>query len=336
MYDDKNSLPEDFLDDKPIIIKSLFKILAILGITAAVLAVAAYFAFDWAMSAVVHSRKEVQVPDISKKPAVVALDLLANANLAMRKAGEEYQPDLLSGSVIRQLPPAGTVVREGKVVRVWLSQGSQSIEVPDLSGLALRNAELVLRQMHLTVGTKDTAYSLTIERGAVISQDPAAGALAVKDSEVNLVVSGGNPPSAVLLMPDFRHKKIADVNLWASDANISVEITEDEDSPFPNGTIIKQTPLPDSEITPDSGIEITVSARPLAAGEQLYRIHYELPQGKNTNRVKIVMQDELGEREILNEVRQPGSKIDLSVPYGDNAAFRIYVDGILVREKEMK
>ncbi|MDR0734415.1 MAG: PASTA domain-containing protein, partial [Elusimicrobiota bacterium] len=294
MDNDKNGLPENFLDDKPIVIKSLFKILAILGITAVVLAAAAYFAFDWAMSAVVHSRREVQVPDISKKSADVALDLLANVKLAMRKAGEEYQPDLLSGSVIRQLPPAGTVVREGKVVRVWLSQGSQSIEVPDLSGLALRNAELLLRQVHLAAGTKDAAYSLTVEKGAVISQEPAAGALAVKDSAVNLVVSDGNPPSAVLLMPDFRQKKIADVNLWASDANIGVKITEDEDSPFPNGTIIKQTPQPDSEITPDSGIEIIVSARPLAADEKLYRIHYELPQGKNANRVKIVVRDELG------------------------------------------
>ena len=276
------------------------------------------------------------MPDISKKSADVALDLLANVNLAVRKVGEEYQPDLPSGSIIRQLPPAGTVVREGKVVRVWLSQGSQSIEVPDLSGLALRNAELLLRQAHLSVGVKDTAYSLTVEKGAVISQEPAAGALAVKDSEVNLVISGGNPPAAVLLMPDFRQKKIADVNLWASDANISVIITEDNDSPFPNGAIIKQAPLPDSEITPDSAIEITVSARPLAEGDKLYRIYYELPQGKNANRVKIVVQDELGEREILNEVRQPGSKIDLDVPYGFGAAFRIYVDGILVREKEMK
>ena len=68
----------------------------------------------------------------------------------------------------------------------------------------------------------------------------------------------------------------------------------------------------------------------------MHHIHYELPQGKNDNRVKIVIMDSTGEREVLNEMKQPGSKIDLTVPYGGQVTLRIYVDGILVREKEMK
>ncbi|MDR0646705.1 MAG: PASTA domain-containing protein [Elusimicrobiota bacterium] len=336
MKENKKYLPDDFLDDKPIFVKSLFKVIIIFVLIAAFLAVAGYFSFDWAVSALVHSRKEVAVPDISKKPVNAALDLLANANLAMRKAGEEYQPDLLSGSVIRQLPPAGTVVREGKVVRVWISQGSESIEVPDLSEISLRNAELLIRQLNLTVGNKDTAYSLTVDKGAVVSQEPEPLTLVVKGSSVNLVISNGPPPSSIRLMPDFRYKKLADVNLWASNADIEVNIAEDQDSPFQSGTVIKQTPDPDAEVSPDSPISITVSARPQNDEDKIYRIHYELPQGKNQNRVRIVIADEIGEREILNEMKQPGSKIDLNAPYGGNAVFRIYVDGILVREKDIK
>jgi serine/threonine-protein kinase len=336
MEEKKKYLPDDFLDDKPIVVKSLFKVIIIFALIAVFLAVAGYFSFDWAMSALVHTRKEIAVPDISKKSVNVALDLLANSNLAMRKAGEEYQPDLPAGSIIRQLPPAGTVVREGKVIRAWISQGSESIEVPDLTGISLRNAELLIRQLNLSVGNKDTAYSLTVDKGAVISQEPAPLALAAKGSSVNLVISNGMPPSSVRLMPDFRYKKLADVNLWASNADIEINITEDEESLFPNGTVVKQTPEPDAEVATDSQISIVVSARPQNGEEKLYRIHYELPQGKNQNRVKIVITDETGEREILNEIRQPGSKIDLNALYGGDAVFRIYVDGILVREKEIK
>ena len=175
-----------------------------------------------------------------------------------------------------------------------------------------------------------------MEKGTIISQEPLAGQLLNKGQAVNLVVSSGLPPSTLKLVPDFRHKKLAEVNLWASNNNIQVEIDEDKDSPFPNGIIVKQNPNPDTEIAPESTIKVIVSARPVQDDEKMHHIHYELPQGKNDNRVKIILQDVLGEREILNETKQPGSKIDLTVPYGGQATLRIYVDGILVREKEIK
>jgi len=332
----KNKNIENLLEDRHIVLKSVLKVGLILALIALFLGAVAFVSFDWAFSALVHSRKEVKVPDITKQSLSVALDSLEAGNLALRKAGEEFQPDLPAGSIIRQLPPAGTVVREGKVIRVWISQGTESINVPPVSGMTLRNAELIIRQNSLTVGTKDTAYSLTVEKGSVISQDPAANELATKGQTVNLVVSAGTPPSSMRLMPDFRQQKLSDVNLWASGGDIEVQIQEDKDSMFPNGTIVKQSPEPDSEVAPKSTIKITVSRRPAAEGEKMNRIHYELPQGKDANRVKIIVEDSMGEREVLNEMKQPGSKIDVTVPYGGSATFRIYVDGILVREKEMK
>lgn len=327
---------DEFLEDKPIVAKSLLKVILILGLIAVFLGAIAFVSFDWALSALVHSRKEVLVPDLTNKKVVQALDLLETPKLALRKMGSEFDASLPAGTIIRQLPSAGTTVREGKVVRVWVSQGSQNIAVPLLVALPLRNAELLLRQNHLSVGTKETAYSLTAEKGTIISQQPEAGETLNKGQAVNLVISSGLPPSDLILVPDFRHKKLADVNLWASTENMQVEIKEDKDSPFPNGTITQQKPAPDSEVEPQSTITVVVSTRPVQENEKVHHIHYELPQGKNDNRVKIILQDSLGEREILNETKQPGSKIDLNVPYGGMATFRIYVDGILVREKEMK
>ena len=333
---EENKNFDEFLEDKPVVAKSILKVFFILGLIALFLGAIAFVSFDWALSALVHSRKEVPVPDITNKQVSAALDLLEGPKLALRKIGSEFDASLPAGTIIRQLPAAGTTVREGKVVRVWVSQGSENIAVPELVSLPLRNAELLLRQSYLTVGTKETAYSLTAEKGTIISQEPAAGELLNKGQAVNLVVSSGLPPSTLKLVPDFRHKKLADVNLWASAENMQIKMLEDKDSPFPNGTIINQNPQPDSEVAPQSIITVTVSTRPVQENEKMHHIHYELPQGKNDNRVKIVLQDAIGEREILNEVKQPGSKIDLTVPYGGQATFRIYVDGILVREKEMK
>ncbi|MBO7605253.1 MAG: hypothetical protein J6S61_02135, partial [Elusimicrobiaceae bacterium] len=83
-------------------------------------------------------------------------------------------------------------------------------------------------------------------------------------------------------------------------------------------------------------LELTISSNKEVMGEKTHRIYYELPQGKNDNRVRIILIDSLGEKEILNEFKQAGSKIDLNIPYGGEATVRIYVDGILVRQKELK
>ena len=326
----------EILEGKHVATIKVLKAISALILVIAFLGTIAFFSFNWAFSALVHTRKEKSVPDLTNKTVDTALDLLANVNLAMRKAGEEYQPDIPAGSVIRQLPPAGILVREGKVVRVWVSQGKESIEVPNVISMPLRDAEFTLRQANLEIGKTDTAYSVEVEKGNIISQTPAPLALVVKGEKVDLVVSNGAPNSGIILVPDFRHKKFAEASNWASNNNIEISVIENPASFFPSGTILSQKPLADEELRTGETLEITISSNKEVMGEKLHRIHYELPQGKNDNRVRVILIDNLGEKEILNEFKQAGSKIDLNIPYGGEATVRIYVDGILVRQKELK
>ena len=331
---DKES--KEILEGKRSALVKIFKAISALILLIAFLGAIAFVSFNWAFSALVHTRAEKAVPNLVNKDVDTALDLLANANLALRKAGEEYQPDIPAGAIIRQLPPAGILVREGKVVRVWVSQGKENVEVPDVTSMPLRNAEFTLRKANLTVGKIETAYSVEVEAGNIISQTPAPLTLVVKGETVNLVVSNGAPDSGIIVVPDFRHKKFAEASNWASSKNLEISITEDPESFFPSGTVLEQTPAPDAQIAAGGTLQITISSNKEVDGSKLHHIHYELPQGKNDNRVRIILIDALGEKEILNEMKQAGSKIDINVPYGGEATVRIYIDGILVRQKELK
>lgn len=326
----------EILEGKRSPVVKVLKAISALILVIAFLGTIAFFSFNWAFSALVHTREEKPVPDLINKNIDTALDLLANVNLAMRKVGEEYQPDIPAGSVIRQLPPAGILVREGKVIRVWVSQGKESVEVPDVISMPLRNAEFTLRQANLEIGKTDTAYSVEVEKGNVISQTPAPLSLVVKGEKIDLVISNGAPNSGVILVPDFRHKKFAEASNWASNNNIEISVVEDPASFFPSGTVLEQKPQADEQIRTGETLELKISSNKEVLGEKLHHVHYELPQGKNDNRVRIILIDNLGEKEILNEFKQAGSKIDLNIPYGGEATVRIYVDGILVRQKELK
>ena len=305
------------------------------GVIAAFFAALIFVSIDWVFGALVHTRKEVTVPDITKKPITQALDMLAAQNLALKQAGIEYAQDVPPGSVLRQIPSAGSTVREGRVIRVWLSQGDEMVFVPNTVGTDLRAAQLAVRQAGLLVDKVENAYSLTYEKGLIVAQTPKADSMVQKGEKVSLTLSNGAPPSSVVLVPNFKSKKLAVATVWASSQNINLIIREDKDSVFPNGTIAEQRPAADTQIAPGTNVEVIVSRREVADNEKTYHLHYEMPQGKNASRVRVVLEDETGESEILNETKQPGSKIDLEIPYSGKATVRVFTDGILVREREV-
>lgn len=291
---------------------------------------------DWVLGALIHTRKEVTVPDLTRKPVSQALDLLAQQNLAAKQAGVEFAQEVPPGSVLRQIPSAGSTVREGRIIRVWISQGDEMVFVPNTVGTALREAQLAIRKAGLNVTKVENAYSLTYEKGQIISQHPAADSMVQKGTAVTLVSSNGMPPASVILIPNFKGKKLAQATLWASKQDVNLIIKEDTDSVFPNGVVADQRPQADSQVPPGSNVEITVSRRATADNEKSYHLHYELPQGKKESMVRVNMLDATGETDILNETRQPGSKIDLEIPFSGAATVRVFVDGILVREREVK
>lgn len=323
---------EDFLNPK----KSGRAKWIVAGVIALFFCVLIVISIDWVFGALVHTRKEVTVPDITKKSVTSALDMLAANNLALKQAGVEFNQDVPPGSVLRQLPSAGSTVREGRVIRVWLSQGDEMVFVPNTVGSDLRTAQLAVRQAGLVVDKVDNAYSITYDKGLIISQDPKADSMVNKGQTVSLVLSNGQPPSSVIMVPDFRNKKLADATLWASAQNINLIIKEDSKSVFPYGVIAAQQPGADTEITPDSSLEVTVSRRKVEGEEKTYHLHYEMPQGKNASRVRVVLITEAGELDVMNEMQQPGSKIDLEIPYAQAATVRVLVDGVLVREREIQ
>lgn len=305
------------------------------GLVLAFFAALIFVSIDWIFGALVHTRKEVTVPDLTKKSITQALDMLAAQNLAVKQAGLEFAQNVPPGSVLRQIPSAGSTVREGRVIRVWISQGDEMVFVPNTVGTDLRSAQLAVRQAGLLVDKVENAYSLTYEKGLIVAQTPKADSMVQKGEKVSLTLSNGAPPSTVVLVPNFKSKKLATATLWASAQNVNLIIKEDKDSIFPNGTIADQRPAADTTVAPNSNIEVIVSRREVTDEEKSYHLHYEMPQGKNTTRVRVVLEDSTGENEILNETKQPGSKIDLEIPYSGRATIRVFADGILVREREV-
>jgi len=292
---------------------------------------------NWAIESVIHSRKEVIVPDIKGKSAITALSMLSENNLGMQIGGFEFDSSVPVGTILRQSPQAGINVREGRIIKVVFSQGGESVFVPNVIGMPIRNAELLLRQRQLVLGEVSESYSTKFDKGVVIYQEPKVDSQVSKNTYVNLIVSAGLPPKGVILMPDLRQKKISDFYKWIeSNPRIKYQIKKESNTIFPKDTIIDQSPEYDVQITEDKEVIITVSDNDVEKNIEEYKIVYNLSQSGSQRNVRIVAISKSGDKEIFNAIKEPGSKVEISIPKSSAEKIRIFVNGILVEERQIK
>jgi serine/threonine-protein kinase len=227
-------------------------------------------------------------------------------------------------------------VREGKIIRVTVSQGGKVIYVPSVLGQMARSAEIMLRSSGLTVGEESAKYSLMGKKDEVISQDPAPGQSVERDAMVNLVISMGAPPSDILLMPDWIGKSADEAAMWAAASGITLEVRKEKSALSAPGSVLRQEPAPDTDITASKQAVIYTSGEGGAAQTYSKMFHYEIPQGGGDRQLRLTMIDETGEQELFRGSRPPGSKLELPINPKGNAKVRIFMNGILVEEREAK
>lgn len=140
----------------------------------------------------------------------------------------ELQPDPVTevsdsvpeGEIISTDPAAGITVSPGQVVTVIVSAGPQPIDVPSLTLLSLAEAQALLTERGLVLGTVTTENSSSVSKDIVIRTDPEAGTALKAGGTVNLVVSTG-----LVRVPDVRNLAIgvASSQLTAIGLQVSVE-----------------------------------------------------------------------------------------------------------------
>ncbi|MBI4055440.1 MAG: PASTA domain-containing protein [Elusimicrobia bacterium] len=302
----------------------------------ALLATLAVVCFQWAMESFIHSRKEQVLPDLRGKSVLNAVRTLSSLSLPLLKEGEEFDDAIPPGAILRQYPDPESIVREGKVIRVVLSHGGETVFVPALSGAPLRKAELSLRQNQLQLGEVTEAYSLRYEKGLVMAQEPKAEMAAGKGALVSLTLSVGRPPAGMVLMPDFRQKSWEEAQVWARETRLDVTVDSDPQSLSAQGTILEQQPDPDDVLHRGLRIRFLISARPKPSADgDGKRLVYRVPEGGADRRMRVTLVDSSGEREVFQGLRPAGSDLELVLPAGDFARARIYVDDILVEERQL-
>jgi hypothetical protein len=108
-------------------------------------------------------------------------------------AGLRFHPIIEKGLVIDTKPPAGRVVKENRVVRLFVSKGKGPILVPDLIGYTKQHVEEKLRGKGLVTEIESERFSLQYPVGTVVAQIPIANTFIGPSENIKLILSKGYP-----------------------------------------------------------------------------------------------------------------------------------------------
>lgn len=219
--------------------------------------IATYFLFAAAAMRLALRAREVQVPDLTDRSANEATALVSDLGLTL-KVDDLRRPDpkIAAGRVIAQEPPAGSVARRQRTMRVWLSAGQRSTTVPQLIGETERTAQLRLAQDGLALTAVSEIRSQDLPPDVVVAQTPPAKSAS---GQVALLVNRGER-GTTYVMPDLigvNGDRGAEI-LRSRGFRVAVVGS----NPYPGvaaGVVIRQSPQAGFQIGPGEPVSLEVS-----------------------------------------------------------------------------
>ena len=133
--------------------------------------------------------------NVKGKQLNYALDILSSEGHKGVVSDTLFSSTFKPGIVIDQYPSTKMKVKEGRTVRLTISNAERSVVVPDLIGRSERSAELDIRQVGLEIDTVYKEYNSDVPPGNVTWQYPKGGDMLSRGMGVHLTISLGVPPN---------------------------------------------------------------------------------------------------------------------------------------------
>ena len=198
----------------------------------------------------------VQVPSLQCLSVSEAETILGERRLRLGQVYQRASNACPDGGIVAQSPPRGRTVRPGTSIEVVITGSGRAptagITVPELTGLTPAEAQSQLRSTGLDIG-RIAKESAAAPLGTIIGQSPAAGSSATRGSRINITVA------SEVRIPDLRQLTRDEAVQKLQESSLALGRVTEESSSQPNGTIIKQWPLPGVPAAADDQVDITVA-----------------------------------------------------------------------------
>lgn len=260
------------------------------------------------------------------------------------------------GLVLGQSPEEGTEVEKGSTVTLEINELPDSVPVPPLKGLTKDEAQKVLEENSLKLGSIEEEFNEDVEEGKVIYSNPDGGYSVKRGTAVKLIISKGVDKTPVVLS-DYKGMDQDIVVNQLKSLGLTVVIENGNSNKVSEGQVYDMDPKPSESVEKGSTVTLYISKGPkIDEEEDLNEKENEESNNEDNynkvNHIKVKVPDD-GESHRVNAERVKdanGNKIgsqtvwNYNIEAGDVASveligpgeYNIYVDGNLVKTEKIK
>lgn len=279
----------------------------------------------------------VEVPDVVGTDLKEAEKRASEVGLQFVTQNEGvHHPDIPEGSIISQYPVGGERVRQTRKVMITISKGPAIIKSPDLTGMTIREAEVLLDNQNLKFGKREFTYNENVAEGIIISQSPEPETEIGVDALINIIISQGPQPVMIVMPNLFGLDKQTALARLISRGLQAGKLDEELTRRFKAGQISNQEYTPGTEIPENSKVNLTVSQGLINTENAeiqsvLVRIN-SVSAGPQEQRIKIIVFDNNGRDVVYDRVHSPGDRITQSVNSVGPTTIEVYSDQELLEK----
>lgn len=215
----------------------------------------------WLTVILVIRGREVMTPDLVGLETREALALVQQEglNLHVLETKSQYSEQVPAGRVLKQIPEAGSWLKQTRKVKVILSLGPQRLTMPDLQQNTVQHTRIMISQSGFKMGGVAYAWWAGIPENRIVAQDPGAGLEEYRGRRVNLLVSRGSREQT-WVMPDLIGYGLENVRRQLEAAGFRLGfIKYAMYEGLERGLIVDQSPPAGHPVTRKRIIELTVN-----------------------------------------------------------------------------
>ena len=308
--------------------RRIFKVAFLFGAFLGVAGISGYLTLRF----IIKSEDTVVVPQLVGKDVVYALDILTDLGLNIKVSGFEYRPDLPKNHVAHQEPGPGSEVKKDRDVRVIISKGPKTLVMPNLVGMDIRQAHIIMEENGLSRGVVSRTFSDQAAADELIAHVPPPGALVTRGDSVDLLVSLGRRPPTYE-MPYLSGLGLEDAILILDRSHLGLgHIRSVQRDDLPKDVVVEQNPPSGYQVTSGTLVNLTVNriekGPMLDQGLRLF--HHRAHEGFLKKHVRFRVNAFGVFYDLYDLFVRPGERMWFLAPQDRETTVFLYEDGELV------
>lgn len=183
--------------------------------------------------------------------------MIPKGTIDVVEIGKDFS-NLPQGEIFMQEPSENKIVKKGRTVRVWVSEGENLFKVPDFYGQQLFEVRSLLEEKGIKVREISRTDS-NLAYNCIIATTPAKGSVVDMDEGISLLVSS-RASSKIVRVPDIIGYTLKEAEAKIKEESLFVgNITKIEVPGLESDIVVESGVNAGSKISAGSNIDLVVS-----------------------------------------------------------------------------